>query len=137
MLRLLQTGCNMPSRVRSAGPEAGFFPGWTCLIDPNADNACNTYNAGITPGRRSPLAVLNIRNLPDGIHAKLRVRAAKAGRSMEAEAREIIVRACTEETETFDVMDLPLWVDELFGGDKPKNVVDELLEERRREAERE
>ena len=34
------------------------------------------------------MAVLNIRNLPDEVHAKLRVRAAKAGRSMEAEARD-------------------------------------------------
>ena len=36
------------------------------------------------------MAVLNIRNLPDEVHVKLRVRAAKAGRSMEAEAREIL-----------------------------------------------
>jgi plasmid stability protein len=32
------------------------------------------------------MATLNIRRLPEDVHAKLRVRAAKAGRSMEAEA---------------------------------------------------
>jgi plasmid stability protein len=35
------------------------------------------------------MATPNIRRLPEGVHAKLRVRAAKAGRSMEAEARMI------------------------------------------------
>ena len=37
------------------------------------------------------MAILNIRNLPDEAHANLRVRAAKAGRSMEAEARTILM----------------------------------------------
>ena len=37
------------------------------------------------------MAILNIRNLPDEVHANLRVRAAKAGRSMEAEARTILM----------------------------------------------
>jgi plasmid stability protein len=39
------------------------------------------------------MAILNVRNLPDDVHAKLRVRAAKAGRSMEAEARAILIAA--------------------------------------------
>ena len=40
------------------------------------------------------MAILNIRRLSDDVHARLRVRAARAGRSMEAEAREILARAC-------------------------------------------
>ena len=39
------------------------------------------------------MATLNIRRLPDDVHAKLRLRAAKAGRSMEAEARMILAEA--------------------------------------------
>ena len=46
----------------------------------------NAYNGG--------MAILNIRRLSDDVHARLRVRAARAGRSMEAEAREILARAC-------------------------------------------
>ena len=40
------------------------------------------------------MAILNIRRLSDDVHARLRIRAARAGRSMEAEAREILARAC-------------------------------------------
>ena len=40
------------------------------------------------------MAILNIRRLRDDVHARLRIRAARAGRSMEAEAREILARAC-------------------------------------------
>ena len=36
------------------------------------------------------MAVLTIRNLPDEVRARLRVRASRNGRSMEAEARAII-----------------------------------------------
>jgi plasmid stability protein len=38
------------------------------------------------------MATLTIRNLPDELHAALRVRAARNGRSMEAELREMIAR---------------------------------------------
>jgi plasmid stability protein len=40
------------------------------------------------------VAVLNIRNLPAEVHARLRVRAARGGRSMEAEARAILAAVC-------------------------------------------
>ena len=40
------------------------------------------------------MAILNIRKLPDDVHARLRLRAAHKGRSMEAEAREILSQAC-------------------------------------------
>ena len=39
------------------------------------------------------MPTLTIRNLPDDVHRKLRVRAAHHGRSMEAEAREILAAA--------------------------------------------
>ena len=39
------------------------------------------------------MATLNIRNLPDPIHSALRVRAARRGNSMEAEARLILAAA--------------------------------------------
>ncbi len=39
------------------------------------------------------MAVLTIRNLPDEIRTRLRVRASRNGRSMEAEARAIIAGA--------------------------------------------
>ena len=40
------------------------------------------------------MAILNIRQLADDVHARLRLRAAHNGRSMEAEARDILGRAC-------------------------------------------
>ena len=50
---------------------------------------CNA-NAPTLPA----MATLNIRNLPDEVHRRLRVRAAEHGRSMEAEARAILSAAC-------------------------------------------
>jgi hypothetical protein len=60
-----------------------------------------------------------------------------AGRSMEAEAREILTRACRPDRDASDAasatLGLPDWVDELFGSHKPSNVVDALIDERRLE----
>jgi plasmid stability protein len=84
------------------------------------------------------MATLNIRNLPDEVHKRLRVRAAKAGHSMEAEARAILGAACAEERETpTTAKDLRDLIDRLYGGRKPTGVVDDLIAERRREAARE
>ena len=44
------------------------------------------------------MATLLIRNLDDAVRDKLRVRAAERGRSMEAEAREILAEAVTPES---------------------------------------
>ena len=41
------------------------------------------------------MATLTIRNLPDDVRDRLRVRAAQNGRSMEAEARLALVQAYT------------------------------------------
>lgn len=91
-------------------------------------NANNDYNA--------LMATLNIRRLPDSVHRKLRVRAAAAGRSMEAEAREILVAAVeqTPSERPFDPAELQAFVAELFHG-KPPPLTDALIAERRREAE--
>jgi hypothetical protein len=82
------------------------------------------------------MALLNIRNLPDHVHRRLRIRAAKAGRSMEAEARAILAAACETESATDDGIDLPGWVNRLYGRKKPKNVVDEFIAERRNETDK-
>ncbi len=39
------------------------------------------------------MAMLTVRNIPDELHRALRVRAARRGRSMEAEVREILESA--------------------------------------------
>jgi plasmid stability protein len=91
------------------------------------------------------MATLNIRNLLDDVHRRLRVRAAEHGRSMEAEARAILTEACsaarryraTAEEAMAKARRLQAFIDELYGGEKPKNVVDDLLAERRREAAKE
>lgn len=83
------------------------------------------------------MAVLNIRNLEDTVHARLRVRAALAGRSMEAEARMILTEAVSKPPRATPPEALQAWVDELFGEDRPSSAVDELLAERRHEAARE
>lgn len=44
------------------------------------------------------MAMLTVRNLPDDVHRALRVRAARHGRSTEAEVREILACAVNPET---------------------------------------
>jgi plasmid stability protein len=43
------------------------------------------------------MAILTVRNLPDDVHRALRVRAARHGRSTEAEVREILAVAVKPE----------------------------------------
>jgi phosphopantothenoylcysteine decarboxylase / phosphopantothenate---cysteine ligase len=84
------------------------------------------------------MATLNIRKVPDDVHAKLRVRAAKAGRSMEAEARMILAEAVEGKSpKPVDLADLRAFMLQLYGGKLPTGVVDDLIDERRREARRE
>ena len=80
------------------------------------------------------MAVLNIRKIPDVVHRQLRLRAARAGRSMEAEAREILTRTCMADENTQPVSALQDWVDDLYGPNKPKRVVESLIAERRKES---
>ena len=80
------------------------------------------------------MSVLNIRNLPEEVHRRLRVRAAGAGRSMEAEARAILTEACMARDSEVPAIELQDWVADLYRGAKPRRVVDALIKERRREA---
>ena len=82
------------------------------------------------------MAVLTIRNVPEEVRARLRLRAARAGRSAEAEARAILAEACLRDEKTRPVAELRQWVDELYRGKKPRGVVAGLIAERRREAKR-
>ena len=83
------------------------------------------------------MATLNIRNLPDAVSANLRLRAARAGRSMEAEAREILAQTCGSVPEKGALAALQGMVDSLYGAQKPPHVVDDLIAERRRASEAE
>ena len=80
------------------------------------------------------MAILNIRNLPDEVHTQLRIRAAIAGRSMEAEARTIITEAVMEDKREVSPTELQVWIEDLYGSQKPKNVVETLIQDRRQEA---
>ncbi|MCA1780516.1 MAG: Arc family DNA-binding protein [Xanthomonadaceae bacterium] len=46
------------------------------------------------------MPTMTVRNLPDEVHRALRVRAAKHGRSMEAEVREILEASVAPEGRT-------------------------------------
>jgi plasmid stability protein len=84
------------------------------------------------------MATLNIRNLPDEVHRELRLRAARHNRSMEAEARAILGEVCKPRRSVEEVVrEVQAWVDQVYGPNKPKGVVDELIRERREEAKRE
>jgi hypothetical protein len=80
------------------------------------------------------MTVLSIRNLPDEVHKQLKIRAAKAGRSVEAEARVILTAVVNQDLSLLRPTDLQAWVDQLYGDNKPVNVVDSLIAERRQEA---
>lgn len=78
---------------------------------------------------------INVRNLPVSVHAKLRVRAAGAGRSMEAEVRAILTRACQPEAQSASPESLQSWVDGLYRSKKkPRGLTAALIRERRRDA---
>ena len=77
------------------------------------------------------LANLTIRNLPDEVHAALRIRAATDSVSMEAEVRSILTEVClNKHTSPFGLQNI---VDQFYKGDLPSNVVDDLIRDRRRE----
>jgi len=80
------------------------------------------------------MAVLTIRNLPDEVRDKLRLRAARAGNSMEAEVRAILVRASAELPESEPSESLQEWVDSLYAGKRPDDSVGDLIRDRRHEA---
>lgn len=90
------------------------------------------------------MATLTIRNLDDEVHAALRVRAAHHGRSMEEEVRQLLSAAIREgstggrEDKAQAALErMRAAMKASNGGVLPAGVVDELLAERRSEAERE
>ena len=83
------------------------------------------------------MATLTIRNLPEEVRERLRLRAARRGRSMEAEVRSILTKAVSDEEAVLSRQELRGWVDRLYGNDTPTDVVDDLLRERRQEAAKE
>jgi plasmid stability protein len=83
------------------------------------------------------MAVLNIRNLSNSVHKRLRIRAARHGRSMEAEARAILTEVCGGKEIEYTAENLPGLIAELYRGTTPRNTVEDLISERRKEAHRE
>lgn len=91
------------------------------------------------------MATLTIRNLPDEVRDRLRVRAAERGRSMEAEAREVLTAAVAGVNPPDQVRRRQDWAKRVKRiqkamepyRSKDKSVVDEFLAERREEAWRE
>ena len=77
------------------------------------------------------MATLTIRNLPDDVRDRLRVRAAEHGRSMEAEARVILANALTPPRA--DASELQRLVAQLYSDSPPRNAVDDFIREKRRE----
>ncbi|MCB9740037.1 MAG: plasmid stabilization protein [Deltaproteobacteria bacterium] len=85
------------------------------------------------------MAILNIRNFDDESHQRLRMRAARNRRSMEAEARQILEDAMAAEAASAvaAASDLQRFVADLYDDARPEGVTDDFLAERRREAQRE
>ena len=90
------------------------------------------------------MATLTVRNLPDEALAKFRVRAAEHGRSMEAEARDVLV-AVAEGAQVLPVLDGASLDERLASihasirerlGELPKGRVDAFIAERKAAAER-
>jgi len=82
------------------------------------------------------MATLTIRNLPDRVRDELRVRAARNGRSMEAEVRTVLSESVGDERQPLSRDEIKQRVREIQKAfakyKKPgESVVDEFLAERR------
>ena len=80
------------------------------------------------------MADIEIHDLSPEAHVRLRQRAARAGRSLEAEARAILEQACADLTLRGNADSLQDLVADLYGERWPAHVVETLIAERRREA---
>lgn len=81
------------------------------------------------------MASVSIRNIPDDVYKALRVQAAEAGESMEAYLRRHlseIAHGGPVEPMTIDAVQARMR--EAFGENGRRSAVDELIDERRREA---
>jgi plasmid stability protein len=84
------------------------------------------------------MATLTIRNLSDEVHSRLRIKAAKNGRSLEAEVRELLtdlsgVRREKPVDPDKAVQRIRRMIRKAHGGKMPTGVVDKFLKERRRD----
>ncbi len=79
------------------------------------------------------MKTLSIRSIPDEVHAKLRVRAARNGRSMEAEARALLENSVQGGEADKWIGEIQALAKRMSSKRKPNSMVDQLLEERRRE----
>ena len=85
------------------------------------------------------MATLTIRNLPDPVRDRLRLRAAKRGRSMEAEAREVLAQAVAPDSASMSAAEVAARMRRAQAIirariDPSRSLVDELIEQRRRES---
>ena len=80
------------------------------------------------------MATLTIRNLPDDVYARLRIRAAENQRSMEAEARELVTKAlpAPQRSPQEAVRRLQQMVDRLPKKGRDNFTVEKFLAERRK-----
>jgi plasmid stability protein len=83
------------------------------------------------------MATLTIRNLPDEVRDKLRLRAGQKGRSMEAEARDVLAAGVGLEDRTNpqkDAQERARRLQEIMKPyrSKERSIVDEFLAERRK-----
>ena len=83
------------------------------------------------------MATLTIRNLPDEVRDRLRVAAAKNGRSMEAEARLALVERFDGESEKLDPETVKQRIRKAQAAVAPylpkdRSLVDEFLAERKK-----
>ncbi len=89
------------------------------------------------------MATLTIRNLPDGVHKGLRLRAAENGRSVEEEVRQILaeqvqpMREYRNPKTPEEIDEAVKRAQELFAPMAKTYSVDQYLEEKRAEARRE
>ena len=70
---------------------------------------------------------LNIRNIPNSLHSALLIKAAKAGRTMEAEALHILEDACNESKKPILVKELQALVEILNEEQKPIHITNDVV----------
>ncbi len=80
------------------------------------------------------MATLTIRNLDEGVKRRLRVTAARHGRSMEAEARDILAKGVDYSENPVAGQPIKRSFEHLVGIWKDKGTTDELMRELREEA---
>lgn len=82
------------------------------------------------------MAVIVIRKVPDEVCERLRKRAARKKRSVEAEARAILIEAVQDADVDAAVRRVQAYVSRHYKGPRPTRVVDDLIAERRKAAQR-